>query len=171
MKKQLSAIKGELRQVASPAKAVILSSFFKTGKGQYGEGDLFLGVVVPTQRLIAKKHINATFGVVESLLQSKYHEERFTGLLILLYQFKKAKDELTRKNIYDFYLGHSSKVNNWDLVDVSCRDIVGSYLANKKRTVLYNLAKSSNMWERRIAIVSTMHFILQGDCVDALALS
>lgn len=162
----------QLKLLASPEKAKISSGFFKTGKGQYGEGDRFLGVTVPQQRSIAKKHRGLPFSEIEILLGSPYHEARLTGLLILTYRFERA-DEKTKKEIFNFYLAHISAVNNWDLVDVTAPNIVGGYLLGKKSTrkILHRFARSENLWERRIAIVSTFAFIRNGDFADTLAIA
>lgn len=164
------SIKKELRAVASPTKAQILSRFFKTGKGEYGEGDKFLGIVVPQQRLIAKKYVDLPLTEVEKLLYSKYHEERLTALLILTYKYPKTSPE-ERSKIYDFYIKHSKQINNWDLVDVTAPNIVGAWLFDKDRKILFDFAKSDNLWQRRIAIISTFYFIRRGDCVDTLKLA
>ncbi len=148
----------ELRRFANKEKALILQRFFKTGKGEYGEGDRFLGVTVPVQRKIAQEYSGMGLEDVKKLLQSTIHEYRMTALLILLYQYKKS-DEKKRKKIFEFYCKNIQWINNWDLVDITCRDIVGAYLFDKPRTFLYTLATSKNLWERRIAIVSTWYFI------------
>ncbi len=152
----------ELRKQASEKRAESSVWFFKTGKGQYGYGDKFLGVSVPHQRQVARKFNHLTLGNIEILLQSPVHEERLVALLILVDQFKLA-DFLTRKEIYEFYLKNTSRVNNWDLVDLSAPYIVGVYLVDKPKNVLYRMAKSNNLWERRIAIISTLAFIQKGD--------
>ncbi len=161
----------ELQTLGNPAKAVHLSRFFKTGKGQYGEGDLFLGVTVPEQRAIAKKYRTVPFNVLRELLCNPYHEIRLTGLLILVEQFTKNKDTDFRKNCVDFYLSQTNHINNWDLVDLSCYKLLGVWLNDKERHLLYQLAASGNMWEQRIAIVTCMHFVRQGDFKDCLAIS
>lgn len=163
-------IVNDLQKYSSPQKAKILSRFFKTGKGEYGEGDIFLGVIVPQQRLVAKKYKHADLKTVKKLLYSKIHEHRLTALLILIYQLKKA-DETKKKEFFDFYLKNTRDINNWDLVDLSCRDIIGEYLLDKDRKILYQLAKSKNLWERRIAIISTSAFIRKGELQDTLRVS
>lgn len=157
MTKSLSVIT-ELKHVADTQKAQNLSRFFKTGKGQYGEGDIFWGITVPTQHILAKKYVNVSLVEVEKLINSPVHECRLTGLLILVYKFKKA-DESLRKELHMFYLNHSEKVNNWDLVDTSAKVLVGEYLLNKDTSILKKYACSPNLWQRRIAIVSTAAFI------------
>lgn len=156
----------ELNALGNPDKAAHLSRFFKTGKGQYGEGDLFLGITVPEQRSIALKYRKATPPVLAELISSPYHEIRLTGLLILVDQFTKNKDEAFRQTCVDFYLSQTRNINNWDLVDLTCYKLLGVWLTDKDRGILYVLAHSSNMWEQRIAIVSCMHFVRQGDFRD-----
>lgn len=165
------AIKKELLKKADKKKALVLRGFFKTGKGEYGEGDKFLGVLVPEQRKIARQYVELNLEEVQKLLKSAWHEERMTALLIILYKFNKEKNENERKKVFDFYLKNTRYINNWDLVDVTCRDIVGGYLFDKNRAVLYKLVKSKNLWERRIAIVSTFYFIMRGEIKDVLSLS
>jgi len=162
----------ELFSVANPAKAKFLQGFFKTGKGQYAEGDVFLGIVVPVTRNIVKENKTLPLSEIQILLDSEYHEARLAGLLFLVQQFKKAKTEKEQKEIFDFYLENARKANNWDLVDVTCRDVIGLYLLDKDdRSVLYRLAESDNLWEQRIAIVSTWIFIKHKQYDDTLALS
>lgn len=159
-----------METLADPEKAAILSRFFKTGKGQYGEGDIFLGVMVPGQRRIAKKYAALSLKDIRKLLASKVHEHRLVALIILVNQYKKG-DEHDRDKIVDFYLRYSKYINNWDLVDLSAPNIPGEYLLNKDRAVLYRLARSKNLWERRIAIMSTFAFIRKNDFEDALRIS
>ncbi len=155
------------------AQAKHLSRFFKTGKGQYGEGDLFLGIKVPVTRQIVKEHWQTTsIEELETLLASPYHEIRLCALLILVQQFKKAKKCPDQQAQYvDFYLSHTSSINNWDLVDLSCYEILGNWLLDKDRTRLYQLARSTNLWEQRIAIVSCMTFVRHDDFDDAFAIA
>ncbi|OGE79223.1 MAG: DNA alkylation repair protein [Candidatus Doudnabacteria bacterium RIFCSPHIGHO2_01_FULL_46_14] len=160
----------EIRKLSNPKRARISLGFFKTGKGHYGEGDLFLGLKVPECRNIAKKHISAGFTAIGKLLKSKFHEERLIALLILTYQFEKA-DQKGQKEIFNFFLANTKYVNNWDLVDLSSYKIVGQYLLDKNRRLLYKLANSKNLWERRIAIVSTYQFIRNHQFVDTLKIS
>jgi 3-methyladenine DNA glycosylase AlkD len=161
----------ELHSVANPEKAVFLQRFFKTGKGQYAEGDVFLGIAVPIVRNIVKANKGIPLPEIQTLLYSEYHEARLAALLFLAQQFKKAK-ETERKTIFDFYLAHARQANNWDLVDVTCRDVIGLYLLNKEdRSALYRLAESENLWEQRISIVSTWTFIKYCDFTDTLELS
>lgn len=166
-----SQIISELQNSGSPEKAVHLSHFFKTGKGQYGEGDLFLGVTVPEQRNIARKYKDTDLETLRRLICSPYHEIRLTTLLILIDQFKKDKQEEKRKNYVDFYLSHTRYINNWDLVDLTCYKLLGLWLENKDRQLLYRLAASTNLWEQRIAMVTCMHFVRKGDFEDCLAIA
>ena len=161
----------ELLSVADPKKANFLQGFFKTGKGQYAEGDVMLGIIVPITRNIVKVNPDLPFKEIQILLDSEYHEARLAGLLFLVKQFKKAKKEEERKEIFDFYLKNARKANNWDLVDVTCRDVIGIFLLDKDRDILYQLAESDNLWEQRIAIVSTWTFIKNKQYYDTLAIS
>ncbi|MFZ7121460.1 MAG: DNA alkylation repair protein [Eubacteriaceae bacterium] len=143
-------------------------NFFKTKTGEYGEGDIFIGVSVPNQRKVAKKNLEISFAQLQSLLQSPYHEHRLTALFILVYKYKKNTD---KKEIYDFYLKNINFINNWDLVDSSCDKIMGPYLFEKDKTILYELSKSNNLWERRIAIITTFYFIKNNKFTDTIQLS
>lgn len=163
----LAKLKKELRSLANPEKAKILQRFFKTGKGEYGEGDVFVGITVPEQRKLAKKYFkDLTLEDVQKLLSSKIHEERFTALeaLNFMYENNIAK----RKDIFDFYLDNTSRINNWDLVDTSAPYILGEYLFNRNKSILFKLASSSNLWEKRIAIISTYYFIKQNRFEETL---
>ena len=154
----MKTIKNRLEQLASPETAEILQKFFKTGPGEYGEGDIFIGVRVPDLRKLAKEFQDITFSDVLALLASSIHEERFLALLILVRNYA-GGGEITKKKIYDLYLENTSSINSWDLVDGSAHHIVGAFLMDKNKAPLYRLAKSENLWERRIAIISTFHFI------------
>ena len=158
----------DLRKEASPSKAKIYARFFKTGKGEYGEGDVFLGLTVPKTREIAGKYIDLDYGNLERLLKSKIHEERLIALLILVERFKKTDD---KKEIVDFYLKSLKYVNNWDLVDLSADKILGNYLLDKDKSLLYKLVKSENIWERRIAMISTLHFIRNNKFDDTIRIA
>ncbi len=161
-----------LQSLADPALAKHHQAFFKTGKGEYGEGDLFLGIKVPVIRNVVKNTGSIDWAEVEKLLDSPYHETRFAGFMFLVLDFKKAKTEEAKRRVYDFYIDHARKANNWDLVDCSCRDVVGAYLLDKTdRSILYRLAESENLWEQRIAIISTWTFIKHKQYDDTLALS
>lgn len=151
----------DLKHAADKQKALILSRFFKTGKGEYGEGDVFWGINVPTQHTIAKKYINLPIEEIQELIESPVHECRLTGILILVGKFKKA-DEILRKDLHTFYLKHSKKVNNWDLVDSSAEELVGEYLLDKDTAILEKYARSDNLWQRRIAMIATYAFIKKG---------
>jgi 3-methyladenine DNA glycosylase AlkD len=164
-------ILGELLSIANPEKARFLQGFFKTGKGQYAEGDIMLGIVVPLTRDIVKKSPELPFSEIQVLLDSEYHEARLAGLLLLVKQFKKASAD-KQQEIFEFYLQNARKANNWDLVDVTCRDVIGAYLLDKEdRSVLYRLAESDNLWEQRIAIVSTWTFIKHKQFDDTLTIA
>ena len=163
-------IQRELETYADPVKREYLPRFFKTGKGEYGEGDKFLGVVVPNTRTVAKQHKDAPFAVMAELLQSQWHECRLCALLMLVERFKKS-GEKERKLIYDFYLSQTARINNWDLVDLSAAQIVGGYLEEQDHTPLYRLAQSSLIWEQRISIVSTWQWIRKGRFDDTLAIA
>lgn len=154
----------------NPSDAVFLQRFFKTGKGQYGEGDVFIGLRVPTVRQIAKEYQGLALDEIEHLLESPIHEHRLCAVIIMAEQAKRA-DQAHHKHLYDLYLRRTDRINNWDIVDVSCRDVVGGYLFNRSRAPLYKLAKSKDLWERRIAIVSTWQFIRHGDLNDTFALA
>lgn len=165
------AIINELNALGNPEKARHLSRFFKTGKGQYGEGDLFIGVTVPQQRNIARKYSEVGYETLEMLMHSPYHEHRLTALLILIHQFQKNKNEIERKKCIDFYLTHSPYINNWDLVDLSCYKLLGVWLENRDRSLLHEWAEANDLWKQRIAIVTCMHFIRQGDFTDFLSIA
>ena len=166
----LSKLKYELKQIANPEKATILQKFFKTGKGEYGEGDIFLGVTVLEQRKIAKRYVDLDLKDIKELLSNKVHEYRLTGFLILIYKFEKA-DEKEKKGIVDFYLKNIKSANNWDLIDCVADKILGSYLINKDKEILYELAKTDNLWKKRIAIISTFEFIKNNQFEDTLKIS
>jgi len=164
-------VKKALSAAVTPGKKELLQRFFKTGKGQYGEGDVFLGVMVPEQRVVAKKYAGLPLSEVKKLLESKVHEHRLTTLLILVYKYGGA-DGNEKKEIYGFYLANARRINNWDLVDVTAPRIVGDWLLAhpRERVVLYRLAKSENLWEHRIAVISTLAFIVKGEFDDTFRL-
>lgn len=155
-----------LRAVATPERAASNAWFFKSGPGQYGEGDKFLGVTVPQQRTIAKQFKGLPLRELEKLIMSSWHEERLTSLFILVDQYKRANPK-TKRQIVSFYHKHRSNVNNWDLVDSSAPYIMGDYLTYHSRAVLVRLARSNSIWDKRIAMLSTFGWIRQGDFVDA----
>ena len=164
-------IKHELQNIADPQKVQILSKFFKTAPGEYGHGDVFLGVIVPNQRKIAKKYAGiAHTNDLQELLNSFIHEHRLTALVILIEQFKKS-DNTQKEDIFNFYLKNTQNINNWDLVDISAPHIVGACLLDKERLLLYDLARSDILWERRIAIVTTHWFIRAGDLRDTFKIA
>lgn len=163
-------VEAALRRYINPVKREYLPRFFKTGPGQYGEGDRFLGVVVPDTRRVARQYKDVSFDVMASLLQSPWHECRLCALLMLVERFRK-RDESCRKAIFDFYLTQTEHVNNWDLVDLSAPGIVGEYLKDKPREVLYRLADSALLWEQRIAVVATYTLIRNHDFTDILRLA
>lgn len=163
-------IQKALEDYIDPVKREYLPNFFKTGKGQYGEGDRFLGVVVPNTRLVAKKYKNEPFDVMRQLLQSEWHECRLCALLMMVERFKKS-DEKDREEIYRFYLTQTARINNWDLVDLSAPYIVGEYLKDKPRGDLYRLADSTWLWDQRIAVVATATLIRNNDFIDILRLA
>lgn len=167
---QAGDVRKELQSLANPEKAAILQRFFKTGPGQYGEGDVFLGVVVPQSRRVAKKFGQLPLQEVRELLYSIVHEERLVALLILAQKYGSASDS-EKEEIVKFYLDNIRQVNNWDLVDLSAPCILGAHLMNRDRTLLYRLAKSGNIWERRIAIVATLYFIRNNDFSDTLGIA
>ncbi len=163
----LSTFRKDVKKLSNPEKAQFLQRFFKTGKGEYAEGDIFLGIVVPVQRQIAKKFKELSFDGLKELITSKYHEERLIALLILVERFKKA-DENEKGKIVKFYLDYRKGINNWDLVDLSAPKILGEYLLDKNRSLLFKFAKSNDLWEKRIAVLSTFAFIKKKDFSDAL---
>lgn len=164
------SVESDLKSFARATKVQDYQRFFKTAKGEYGEGDVFIGVVVPDQRKVAKKYKDLPLRDVEKLLKSKVHEHRLTALFILVHQFNKGDDK-TRKTIYNLYLKNAKHVNNWDLVDSSAPYIAGIYLLNRDRRILYRLAKSEDLWERRIAMLSCAAFIHNNDFKDALKIA
>jgi 3-methyladenine DNA glycosylase AlkD len=152
------------------AQAIILQRFFKTGKGEYGEGDIFYGIKVPEQRTIAKQFRDLAFDALKTLILSKVHEERLIAAFILVDQFKSG-DEKKKKTIFDFYLKNRKGINNWDLVDLSAPKIVGAYLIDKEKDLLYKFAHSKDLWKKRISIISTQTFIREHLFEDTLKIS
>jgi len=164
---EMQRIINEIKAYIDPEKARILPRFFKTGKGEYGEGDRFMGVTVPNIRKVVKSNKDVSLELVEKLLQSEWHEVRMCAVLLLVEKFKKQQEA-----VLEVYLRNTERINNWDLVDLSAPQIVGGYLLNKSdRSLLYRLAKSESLWERRIAIVSTLTFIRNGQFDDTIAIS
>ncbi len=160
-----------LRVAGSPEQAAALARFFKTGPGQYGAGDRFLGVMVPPQRRLAKAHRDLPLPEVAKLLASPWHEARLTGGLILTYAYERAAP-LQRQEIFAFLLEHRGALNNWDLVDVIAPRVIGEHLRTgpRERRLLYGFARSDDLWERRLSVVSTLAFLRDGDCADTLAI-
>ncbi|MBI4210021.1 MAG: DNA alkylation repair protein [Candidatus Diapherotrites archaeon] len=161
----IKELMAEMERQRNPAKAAVLSRFFRCGKGQYGEGDVFLGITVPAQRQLAKKHQKIPLPELSKLLHSKVHEHRLTALLILTIKYPK-----NRESVKKFYCSNLKCVNNWDLVDLTAPAIIGDYLAEKEKSLLKRLASSSSIWERRIAIVSTLAFVRKGNYKPTLDL-
>ncbi len=170
MKTKIDEVRKELKSKASPETAKNLQRFFKTGPGEYGEGDIFLGLKVGGSREIAKKYQDLSLKETEKLLHSKIHEERLVALLILIHKFQTDKEDLKEK-IFKLYLKNTKYINNWDLIDLSAHKIIGEYLRNKSKKILYKLAKSENLWERRIAVLSTFHFIGNNEFKESLKIS
>ncbi|HEX5234050.1 MAG TPA: DNA alkylation repair protein [Silvibacterium sp.] len=160
----------EMRSAADPVRAAFLAGYFKTGKGEYGEGDKLLGITVPIRRKISRRFRTLPLPEVQIVLKSAIHEHRAAALDILVLQYRQG-DAKQRDAIVKFYLANTRYINNWDLVDASCRAILGEYLKTPSRAILDKLARSKNIWERRIAIISTMSFISAGDLDDAFRLS
>jgi 3-methyladenine DNA glycosylase AlkD len=163
-------IRSELQSLSDPAKALVLARFFKAGPGDYGEGDKFYGVVVPKIRSVVKAHWKAPEREIRKLLRSQFHEERLTALLILVHQYQRG-DDFQKSKIYDLYLASTAYINNWDLVDLTAQHIVGAHLDGKETSVLTRLALSKSLWERRIAMLATFHFIRRGDSGEALRIA
>ena len=168
----LIELRKEIRKCANPAKAKLLAGFFKTGPGEYAEGDKFMGVMVPDERRIAKQYRDLSRSDVLELLHSPWHEERMIALFILTGQYQRG-DAKVRKAIYDLYLNNTKHINNWDLVDLSAKYIVGAQIAEggADEAILFKLAKSHSLWERRIAVLATFYPIAQGDARLALAVA
>ena len=166
----LKSLTKDIKKLADPKRATSSQWFFKTGKGQYGYGDQFVGLNSATQRLLAKKYSHLGFREIETLLKSKIHEERQIGFLILVIQFNRG-EQSQKTRIYKFYLDHIDRVNNWDLVDLSADKILGAYLLGKPTGILNKLARSQNLWERRVAIIATYHFIKQNQFAKTLEIA
>jgi 3-methyladenine DNA glycosylase AlkD len=168
----LSKLNSELKSLVDSKQAEILQKFFKTGKGGYGEGDIFLGIKVPVQRKIANKYEDLKLKDIQRLLDSKIHEHRMVGLFILIKLYNKSEKK-DKKKIFNFYLKNAkaNNINNWDLVDLSAPNIVGDFLLKMDRGVLYKLVKSKNLWERRISVLACFAFIRRRDFEDALRIA
>lgn len=163
-------LKKELKKLANPKYAEVAERFFKTGKGEYGEGDVFLGIKAQPVKDLAKNYYDLNLKDLKSLLLDRFHECRMCSLHILVYKYQKG-DKADKEKIFNFYLKNTKHINNWDLVDVTCPGIVGDFLLNKSRKILYKLIKSKNLWERRIAIISTFTFIRYNDFKDTIKIS
>jgi len=167
----LKQLKSELKKLADKKQAAILASFFKTGPGQYGEGDIFLGLTSEQIKQTVKKYSTINLADAQKLLKSKIHEERMAALRILVLKYGKAKDDKSKKQIVNLYLRNTKNINNWDLVDLSAPNILGDYLLSGSRRILYKLARSKNLWEKRIAIISTLAFIRNKEFGDTIKIS
>jgi 3-methyladenine DNA glycosylase AlkD len=163
-------ITNRLIALGNKEQAAIGQRFFKTGPGEYGEGDIFLGIKVPVLRKLAQEYLNLSLKEVKTILGSKYHEQRLLSLFIMVDQFSKG-DQKKKKSIYELYLKSTGSINNWDLVDSSAHHIVGPYLMDKSKAPLYELAQSDLLWERRIAIMSTFHYIKNDKFSDTLKIA
>jgi 3-methyladenine DNA glycosylase AlkD len=166
----IDEIQKELEDLSNPRDAGFLQGYFKTGPGQYGEGDLFRGIRVPVLRKLSRKYRDIPLEAADALLHSPYHEDRLLALLIMVGKYVRS-DETGRSALYNLYLARTAYINNWDLVDLSALNIVGAYLMDRSRKPLYKLARSKNLWERRIAVLATFHFIRYGDFEDSLEIA
>jgi 3-methyladenine DNA glycosylase AlkD len=160
MTKSVETLRSKLQSMADPEKARVLQRFFKTGPGEYGEGDVFLGIRVPELRKLARENPDLDENSLHTLLKSSIHEERMLSLLVLIQKYARGTDE-ERKRMYEFYLANTSFINNWDLADLSAEHVVGRFLSGASKRPLYQLAKSKSLWEGRIAILATFHYIKQ----------
>ncbi len=168
----VAEVRAALRQAASPERAQGAARFFKTGKGEYAEGDVFIGVPVPAVRTIVRLHRELPLAGVDALLRSKVHEERLTALLLLVDRYKRAKrDAAAREQIVQLYLDRLAHVDNWDLVDSSAPQLLGAWLFERERDLLDRLAASESLWSRRVAMVATQYFIRKGEAEDALRIA
>ncbi len=166
----LAAVRAQLRASADPEKAAVLQRFFKTAPGEYGHGDRFHGITVPVLRRLAREHHSLTLHDLARMLASPWHEERMLSLFVLVRQYARG-DDRQREAIYRLYLDKTDRINNWDLVDTSAEHIVGAHLRDRSRVPLYRLASSRSLWERRIAILATFHYIKRSDYDDALRIA
>ena len=163
-------IQKRLKKLGNKERAAISQRFFKTGPGEYGEGDVFIGIRVPVLRALVKEYADLSVVQILILLRSHIHEERLLALLLLVDSFSQG-DEAAKTSIFELYLKHTEFINNWDLVDSSAAQIVGAYLMDKSKAVLYRLAESANLWERRIAIMSTFHFVKHHEFSETLKIA
>jgi 3-methyladenine DNA glycosylase AlkD len=166
----IKEIQKELDKNSDKKQAALLQRFFKTGPGEYGEGDVFIGIKVPLLRNIAKNNTDTSYKELKQLLKSKIHEKRMISLMILIFKYQKA-DEEEKSKIFKIYLDNTNNINNWDLVDLTAPQIIGDYLMDKDRSILIKLAKSKSLWERRIAVLSTFQFIKNGQFDFSLKIS
>ncbi len=164
------AVQARLRALADPVRAAGCARFFKTGPGEYGEGDQFLGLTVPAQRAVAREFRDLPLPELETLLDSAIHEHRLVALEVLVMQYERG-DASRQAAVFRFYLAHTRGINNWDLVDTSARYIVGAHLFDRPRARVFRLARSKSLWERRIAMVATHEWIRRGDLTDAFAIA
>lgn len=165
----LTKLRNDIKKSANPKKASFLQRFFKTGEGEYGFGDIFIGLTVPQSRILAIKYKDLDFIDITTLLKSQIHEERLIALLILVHQYQ--KEEMLQRRIYEFYLKNTKYINNWDLVDLSSHKIIGAYLIDKPKDILIKLSKSNNLWEKRISMIATYNFIKNKMFDDALLIA
>lgn len=163
-------VRKRLRQLADRDRAEVTQRFFKTGPGEYGEGDVFLGVRVPDLRRLAREFQELDLKAIKTLLRSAIHEERALALLILLRNYQRGGDK-ERERIYTFYMNHLRFINNWDLVDLSADHVVGAFLKDKSRNPLRKLARSADLWERRVSILATFHYIKAGEFSETLQIA
>lgn len=166
----LQDLRARMRELGDPEDARFLQRFFKTGPGEYGEGDVFLGIRVPAVRKVAREHEGLAPDDAAELLRTGAHEERLLALLILVRAYQRG-DAARRREVHDLYLAHTRFINNWDLVDLSAEHVVGAHLWDRDRSVLDRLARSEVLWERRIAILATFHFIKRGHFADTLRIA
>ena len=166
----IKELKSEFKKAADPRKAKILVRFFKTGKGQYAEGDRFLGLTVPVTRGLAKKFRALPYGETLQLLRSPWHEERLAALIIMIDRFHQGGEQ-EKEHLYRDYLANTRFINNWDLVDISAEHLVGAWLADKNKKPILNLARSKNLWEKRIAMISCFYYIKRGESATALKIA
>ena len=170
MSKRVTELRMKIKSLASPDISKTMQWFFKTGKGDYGEGDIFVGLKVPTQRKLAREFNHLKLSELKILLGSKVHEERLISLFILVDKYEKG-DDRDKDQIFSFYLKNIKRINNWDLVDLSAPKIIGKHLLKKDRSILFNFALSKNLWERRIAILSTFEFVRNNDFETTLKIA
>ncbi|MCK5241763.1 DNA alkylation repair protein [bacterium] len=170
MGRHLNILRQELKRRAKPKKAIVLRGFFKTGAGQYAEKDIFIGVPVPELRLLVKQHLHLSLPETELLIQSKIHEERLLGLLLLVAWFQNG-DAQTQKQIFECYVRNLATINNWDLIDLTTDRIIGEYLHQRNKKPIYTWVKSKNLWKRRVAMLATYNYIKKGEFIDALKIA